>query len=93
MESNQARKTGMGMGKKTDLDHGKHPHQETPSPDAYNIQSFVEVNKIHQKGFTPRNSREVFYFFIPQEIAPMSYIGFPYKYSTGPGRYDEYRYN
>jgi hypothetical protein len=23
----------------------------------------------------------------------MSYIGFPYKYNTGPGRYDEYRYN
>lgn len=31
----------MGKGKKTDLDYGKHPHQEAPSPDAYNIQSFV----------------------------------------------------
>jgi len=57
----------------------------TPSPDAYNIHSFVETNKAHNKGFTPRNSRE--------EIAPMSYIGFPYKYNTGPGRYDEFRYN
>ena len=23
----------------------------------------------------------------------MSYIGFPYKYNTGPGRYDEFRFN
>lgn len=87
MENNRARKAGIGKGKKTDLDFGKHPHQETPSPDAYSIQSFVELNKIHNKGFTPRCSREVF-FYLFQEIAPMSYIGFPYKYSTGPGRYD-----
>lgn len=59
MEKNQSRKAGMGKGKKTDLDVGKHPHQVTPPPDTYNIASFVETNKAHNKGFTPRNSREV----------------------------------
>lgn len=59
MEKNQSRKAGLGRGKKTDLDYGKHPHQVTPSPDTYKIDSFVETNKAHNKGFTPRYSREV----------------------------------
>ena len=57
MEKNQGRKAGMGKGKKTDLDYGKHPHQQSPSPDIYKIATFVESNKAHNKGFTPRNSR------------------------------------
>ena len=57
MEKNQGRKTGMGIGKKTDLDYGKNPHREAPSPDAYNIPTFVDTNKTYNKGFTPRNSR------------------------------------
>jgi hypothetical protein len=57
METNDGRKAGMGKGKKTDLDYGKHPHQEAPSPDVYQIASFVDINKAHNKGFTPRNSR------------------------------------
>lgn len=44
LEKNQNRKSGIGYGKKTDLDVGKHPHNETPSPDKYNLSSFVEIN-------------------------------------------------
>lgn len=47
----------MGRGKKTDLDYGKNPEHVVPSPDAYKINSFVDTNKLHNKGFTPRNSR------------------------------------
>jgi hypothetical protein len=41
IEKNDSRKAGIGYGKKTDLDYGKHPHNEAPSPDKYNISSFV----------------------------------------------------
>lgn len=50
---------GFGYGKKTDLYFGKHPHNETPPSNSYNIPTFVDTNKLHHKGFTPRNSREV----------------------------------
>ena len=45
-----SRKTSLGFGRKTDLDHGKHPHNKTPSPAAYNIDSFVDVNTSHERG-------------------------------------------
>ena len=48
-----------GIGKKTDLDVGKNPHQVTPPPNSYSIPTFADVNKKHGKGFTPRFSREV----------------------------------
>ena len=57
---------GFGYGKKTDLDIGKNRHNVVPPPDTYNLNSFVEINKMHQKGFTPRQGRE--------EVAPVSYI-------------------
>jgi hypothetical protein len=63
-----------------------------PPPTTYNLNTFVDTNQLHKKGFTPRNSREVFLILI-KEIAPMSYIGVIPKYNTGPGRYDEFRYN
>ena len=45
MDENKKRKAAIGYGKKTDLDVGKHPHNETPPPDTYNLKSFVETNK------------------------------------------------
>ena len=59
MKNNKNRKAGIGYGKKTDLDVGRHPHNIVPSPDTYNIASFVKTNKDHQVGFTPLYSREV----------------------------------
>lgn len=38
---------------------GKDPHNIVPSPDTYNLSSFVEENKAHKKGFSPLYSREV----------------------------------
>jgi hypothetical protein len=48
-----------GYGKKTDLNAGKNPEHVVPSPDAYNISSFVDINVKSKKGFTPRYSRDV----------------------------------
>jgi hypothetical protein len=59
MESNKNRKAAIGYGKKTDLEYGKHPHNETPPPDQYNLDSFVDTNKKKQKGFSPLFSRDV----------------------------------
>ncbi len=50
---------GFGYGKKTDLDIGKNPEHIVPPPTTYNLNTFVDTNKLHKKGFTPRNSREV----------------------------------
>ena len=54
-------KLGFGYGKKTNLDFNKNPEHYVPPSNTYNIQSFVEINKHKQKGFTPRYSREVFF--------------------------------
>jgi len=54
---NKNRKAAIGYGKKTDLDVGKDPHNIAPSPDTYNLKSFVETNEAHSKGFTPLVSR------------------------------------
>ncbi len=43
--------SGFGYGKKTDLDVGKHPHNINPSPDTYNLNTFVDTNKLHKSGF------------------------------------------
>jgi hypothetical protein len=59
VENNKNRKAGIGFGKKTDLDVGKDPHNVAPSPDTYNLPTFVETNKLHEKGFSPLYSREV----------------------------------
>jgi len=50
---------GFGYGKKTDLDVGKDPHNIAPSPDTYDLASFVKTNQDHHVGFTPLFSREV----------------------------------
>jgi len=39
--NNKNRKAGIGYGKKTDLEVGQHRHNVTPSPDTYNIPTFV----------------------------------------------------
>ena len=51
------RNTSFGYGKKTDLDVGKHRHNITPSPDNYQIDSFVDVNKSHNKGMSTHIGR------------------------------------
>jgi len=48
-----------GYGKKTDLDFDKNPLHVVPPPNTYEIASFVETNKLHEKGFTPLFSRDV----------------------------------
>lgn len=52
------RRTNFGFGKKTDLEYGKHRHNISPSPDAYDIKSFVDINKSHEKGTTAGKGRE-----------------------------------
>ena len=59
MEENKRPKSRIGFGKKTDLDIGKHPHNQTPAPDNYYISSFVETNKKQNRGFSPLYSRDV----------------------------------
>jgi len=54
---NKNRKAGIGYDKKTNLGIGKHPHNIVPSPDTYNLSSFVEQNKAHKKGFSALYSR------------------------------------
>lgn len=54
-------KLGFGYGKKTDLEVGKHRHNVIPPSTTYDIKSFVEINKMHKKGFTPRYSRDVLF--------------------------------
>ena len=51
---------GFGYGKNTDLEQGKHPHNHTPSPDNYQIDSFVDTNRSHQKGMSAHIGRDVF---------------------------------
>ena len=46
------RKTTFGYGKSNDLDHGKPPHNKSPSPDRYQIDTFVDSDKKHSKGST-----------------------------------------
>ncbi len=48
---------GFGYGKKTDLEYGQHPFNVIPPATSYNINSFVDINKKKQKGFTPQYSR------------------------------------
>jgi hypothetical protein len=62
MGENKNRKAGIGYGKKTDLDYGKHPHNETPPPDRYQLNSFVETNEKMKRGFSPLYSRDVVFF-------------------------------
>lgn len=50
---------GFGIGKKTDLEFDKNPLHVVPPPNTYNLPTFIETNKLHEKGFTPRFSREV----------------------------------
>ena len=52
---------GFGYGKKTDLETGKHPHNLTPSPDNYQIDSFVETDTRHRRGMSTHIGREVSY--------------------------------
>lgn len=74
------RKAGFGYGKKTDLEVGKDRHNIAPPPDTYELASFIQINKMHAKGFSPGKGRE--------EVAPVSYIPMePYK-MPGPGTYD-----
>lgn len=47
----------MGKGKKTDLEYGKNIEDTLPSPDTYNLSSFIDTNKTHNKGFTIKSSR------------------------------------
>jgi hypothetical protein len=53
---------GFGYGKKTDLDVGKHPHNVTPSPDNYQIDSFVDTDTRHRRGMSTHIGREVAIF-------------------------------
>ena len=53
------RKTSFGYGKKTDLDHGKHRHNKSPSPDRYQIDTFVDSNKKHLRGSSCHIGRDV----------------------------------
>ena len=57
MAGNHAITSGFGYGKQNDLEFDKNPLHITPSPDTYNLSTFVDTNKLHQKGFTPRFSR------------------------------------
>jgi hypothetical protein len=52
---------------------GKDPHNIAPSPDTYDLPTFIQTNETHAKGFTPLYSREVA-LSTTQDIAPMSYI-------------------
>ena len=53
------RKTSFGYGRKTDLDYGKHRHNKSPSPDRYQIDSFVDTNKKHVRGSSCHIGRDV----------------------------------
>ena len=79
------RHTSFGYGKNTDLEHGKHRHNITPSPDNYQIDTFVDTNKSHKRGMSTHIGRE--------KTTPRSYIQLDRIKFPGPGRYDEYRYN
>ena len=58
-DNKSMRKTSFGYGKKTDLDYGKHPHNKSPSPDKYQIDTFVDFNKTHQRGSSCHIGRDV----------------------------------
>lgn len=74
------RKAGFGYGKKTDLDYGKNPSHVVPSPDTYNLRSFEDENKIHNKGFFPGYGRD--------EATANSFINANVLKNPGPGCYD-----
>lgn len=74
------RKTTFGYGKNTDLDHGKHPHNKSPSPDHYKIDSFVQSNKEHARGSSCHIGRA--------KVSANSYIELDRIKFPGPGRYD-----
>ena len=57
------RNKAFGYGRKTDLDIGKNRHNVIPASTTYDLRSFVETNKAHKKGFTPRYSRDVLELF------------------------------
>jgi len=52
------RKAAFGYGKKTDLDVGKNRHNVTPPPDTYNLNTFIQINQMHGKGFSPGKGRD-----------------------------------
>ena len=45
-------------GKKTDLDVGKDRHNIAPPPDTYNLNTFIQTNQLHGKGFSPGKGRD-----------------------------------
>ncbi len=57
---------GFGIGKKTDFDVGKDPHNIAPPPNTYDIPTFVQENERHKSGFNIAIGREL--------IDPVSYI-------------------
>lgn len=58
--------SGFGIGKKTDLDVGKDPHNISPPPNTYNVPTFAQENAAHKSGFNIAIGREF--------TAPVSYI-------------------
>lgn len=50
---------GFGIGKKTDLDVGKDPHNVAPPPNSYDPPTFVQTNELHNTGFNIGIGREV----------------------------------
>jgi hypothetical protein len=49
----------LGLGAKTNLEVGKNRHNITPSPDLYQIKSFVDINIKEKKGVNAHIGREV----------------------------------
>lgn len=78
-DTKSKRKAGFGFGKKIDLQFGKDHSLVVPSPGTYNIKSFEEENKIHNKGFFPGYGRD--------EAKVNSFINLQDK-GPGPGRYE-----
>ena len=67
------RKTSFGYGKKTDLDYGKHRHNKSPSPDRYQIDSFVDSNKKHLRGSSCHIGRDVLFISIVENCTSELY--------------------
>ena len=65
--------TENGYGKKTDLDYGKHPHNKSPSPDKYQIDTFVDFNKTHQRGSSCHIGRDVYTCLMLENNSQRSY--------------------
>jgi len=79
------RTTSFGIGKKTDFDVGKDPHNIAPPPNTYDIPTFIQENERHKSGFNIAIGREL--------IDPVSYIPLEPKKMPGPGTYEEFRIN